>query len=257
MQIEHLTEVADIMAAELRPRARVWIVGIARLVDLADAGGVTAADAQRLVSDARQLGFYPLGRAAYLPASATPTSVPEYEAAAVQISMGEPHNYRGIVGLGSCRDLAVADSYQLEVDDRNGVLLSDMEAAVADLLILAYTRALHVDYRGRIDLLMTLADDGVQPAPGLWRVDESSGAVVPTGRHTSDIEPIRFSASTTSTFEELFEAVRGASCEVALGFGVNAPQLIPKSDSIDVEVEIRDRRRVLEERHILPLHERD
>lgn len=258
MEIARIAEVAEIIAAELRPRQRVWIVGVARLTDLEDLGKVTSDDALRLVEDARELGFYPLGRAAYLPESLTPAVVPEeYAAAGLETSQGEHYDYRGVIGLGTCRDLAVAESYRLQVDDRDGVLLSDVEAMVADLLTLAYVRAMHVDYRGRIDMLVTLADDGVSHDPGLWRVDEASGAELPTGRHTSDFGTITFSTAASAPFEELYAVVRAASGEAAACFGLNGPQLIADVDSADVAQEIDGRCRVLREHDLLALHERD
>lgn len=211
----------------LDPTAGACTLVIARLVDAAPEVSATEDDIVTLATAALTSGDVPIGPIEYVVDELDYSIHPD--APVATIAMGSPGvtmllglalGDAGCIGVGGSRYGHLP--HLSTVQDPSAVLLPDIEAALAELVVYTRERARLIDYTGRVEASMEMH----APGPIVPYVIDPESGIATAGAPLAGFEMLRFSYSLDMSTQEIEGAVYEAAQELARRFGSDAPQFL-------------------------------
>ncbi len=217
---------------------RAWILGIGRCVDRAVAPDSSGIDVEHLIVEAYEAGGYPAGPFPFTPTTMTVERNPLYQVARAEfplpcdlslrcrVAIAEPSVLLEGLSRGNC----VVD----DVTRRSHVMLTDVESVLMDTVTLIETAARRVGYEGPCRIMIALACD-IPGEPLELRVyDEGDGNVLRPAAGYRDFAPVFVEYPGRLSQDEMEHVLWEAALEIALRFGVFAPQMVGRPHRVDV-----------------------
>lgn len=208
---DQLLAVALARAAEaLGFNERVWLYGMAHLVDLPVESEPTDDHFVRVIDAAQAESDFPSGPVAYIPSGFTQEVEPEFRmvslrpAAAPHLEMKLGLGVAGFVAVGLTR----SDMFEDGASRPAAVLLSDFESVISDTYALTVATATEASYTGPVELAFTILRGEALAPSTLYSLDPETGEYVVENSGLHRFEPL------TARFELTEPLTGGASPEV-------------------------------------------
>ncbi|GAB95740.1 hypothetical protein BJY21_001270 [Kineosphaera limosa] len=223
-------EVRELLIDELNPMAGACAVMIAHLIDAPDEPPATREDLLAMVTAAMESGRAPIGPLEYAEEEidyGLRTNVP---VASITTSADGQVSLRLALALSGNTCIGVGGNrygYQPHLGGRVSpwtVLLPDVEAGLAELVVYIDERAKLMGYHGRVRATLELIS--AEPVhPGTIHGD--SGRVV-VGEPIEAFEPLTFEYSIDMPAQSLQSLVYEVATQVARRFGADEPQFLTR-----------------------------
>ena len=224
-------DVRRLLLEVLDPSAGACTIAISRLVDADPGAGATPQDILHLATATLGSGEVPIGPIEYADEEVDYSVRSDMPVALVTVGGSDPGTsvtLRLGLALASGGCLGVGGSryghlpHVVELQDPSAVLLPDIEAALAELVVYPRERALLLGFTGRVEASLEIHAPGpIVP----YIVDPESGSAMP-GPSLADFEQLRFSYSLDMSTPQIEGAVYDAARELARRFAADAPQFL-------------------------------
>ena len=221
-------DVRRLLLEVLDPAAGACTIAISRLVDDDPQASATPQDILDLATATLGSGEVPIGPIEYAQEQVDYAVRSDMPVALVTVGGADAATLKLGLALASGGCLGVGGSryghlpHLADVQDPSAVLLPDIEAALAELVVYTRERARLLGYSGRVALSLEIHAPGpIVP----YIVDPESGSATP-GPALTDFEKLRFSYSLDMTTPQIEAAVYEAAQELARRFAADAPQFL-------------------------------
>lgn len=225
-----LTGAIEGAKAALDTDERLWIVGVAHLVDVPEVREFTADEVNSVIDLAMKHTQFPNGPVGSLVDGFTQTSNPDYRLITLR-SDAAPHLEMQL-GLGISGYVAVGLTCSGNVGDGvvhpAGVFLSDFESVLADTYSLAVAAAVQLRYLGPIEMVFDLAYDAPQQPFAFYALDEDTGRTICVRDGVSEFSELRHRLllSASSTPYSLHQDLNALGQRFVDQVGWDGPQLV-------------------------------
>lgn len=219
---------------------RAWVIGIAWLREAEGPGTPRGVDVDEILRACRENAEFPCGAMGYVTLDGEPEINESYEMASLHHRRdGEDYldirvavGVEGFLGYGFTRSGVLGERGGLP----SHVLLTDVEAAIADLGTLAAFSTAHLGYEGPVDTVVGIGWSAGDVPLWLRALDPESGELGP-GLEASAFEPVFGSFGTDRDFQTQYGEVLRMATEVAQQFGMSGPQLMTAPELLPVDVD--------------------
>ncbi len=227
-------EVRALLLTELDPRAGATVIAIAELLDVPVDRRATHDDIVTLVTDTMASGAVPIGPLEYasepidyaldsdMPLASISVLGPDGPLLRLALALADG----GWVGVGGNRFGGLPHDPDTHVP--GVVLLPDLEAGLAELVVYTAQRGVQVGYGGRVEgVLDIISETPITPAV----IDVESGRAV-LGEPFEAFEQVRFAYTLDMPPEQVRGVIYEAATQVARQFGATEPQFLTRPESV-------------------------
>ncbi len=234
-----LAEALAVATTLLDTDRRAWVIGIAWLAEEGRGRRPQAEDVDPVLRACRETEEFPCGAMGYVTMDGEPEINETYRMAAmhhrrdgadyldIRIALG----VEGFLGYGFTRSGVLADG----PGQPNHVLLSDVEATIADLAMLSAFSAAHLGYQGPVETVIGISWTG-EPEPLRLRALDPETGELGAGVEAAAFEPVFGSFGTDADYGTQYGVVLRMATEAAQQFGISEPQLMPVPEPLLVDV---------------------
>lgn len=225
-----LTGAIEGARAALDTEVRLWMIGVAHLVDVPEVREFSADEVNSVIDLAMQHTQFPNGPVGSLLDGFSQTLNPEYRLitlhsdAAPHLEMQLGLGISGYVAVGLTR----SGDFGGGVRHPSGVLLSDFESVLADTYSLAVGAAVHLNYLGPIEMVFDVAYDAPQQPLAFFALDEATGELMCISEGVDDFPELRHRLvlSASSTPYSLHQDLNELGQRFVDQVGWDGPQLV-------------------------------
>lgn len=222
-------DVRRLLLDELDPSAGACTVTIARLVDAPADATASPEDLLTLVHHALESGDVPIGPIEYADAPIDYSLRSHVPVATITVGGADgPTTMKLALALGTGGCVGIGGALMGHLPHAvapaapGALLLPDLEAALAELVVYTRERARLLDYTGAVRCAMEVHSDWpLVPCT----IDAETGGTV-EGEPFTDFGVVRFDYTADMTATQLEPVIYEAARQVALRFGVDEPQFL-------------------------------
>lgn len=228
-----LTAALERAAEALHADEKLWLYGMARLVDLPMDSEPTDADFVRVIDAAQAQSDFPSGPFGYIPSGFTQEVEPEFRMVSLHADAAPHLDVK--IGLGVSGFVAVgfsrSDTFEDGIRRPGGVLLSDFESVLADTYALTVATAAEIGYTGPVEVSFTILRGEELPPCTLYSLDPETGDFLVENSRLSRFEPLMDEFVITAPLddapsEEVEASLDAMARRLARRFNQNRPQLL-------------------------------
>lgn len=221
-------DVRELLIDELDPMSGACAVVIAQLLDAPKTPPATSEDLLAVVGNAMDSGRVPIGPLEYASEEVDYGVRTHLPVATIAVHTGAEVTLRLALALSDGDCLGVGGNrYGYQRGDRVSpwtVLLPDVEAGFAELIVYVDERAAQLNYRGRVRATLELIS-AAPVRPGI--IDSETGRIA-LGEPLEDFTPLTIEYSVDMSQVQIDALVYAAAQEVATRFGADEPQFLTR-----------------------------
>lgn len=220
-------------AEALHADEKLWLYGMARLVDLPLESEPTDEDFVRFIDAVQAQSDFPSGPFGYIPSGFTQEVEPEFRMVGLHADAAPHLDVK--IGLGVSGFVAVAfsrsDMFEDGVRRPGGVLLSDFESVLADTYALTVATAAEIAYVGPVEVAFTILRGDALPQCTLFSLDPETGDFLVENSRLLSFEPLMDEFVITAPLNggasaEVEASLEAVARRLARRFNQSRPQLL-------------------------------
>lgn len=232
-----LADALSVAATQLDTDRRAWVIGIAWLREAANTRTREGAAVDTILRSCREHAEFPSGAMGYVTLDGEPEVNEMFQMASmhhrlngadyldIRIALGA----EGFIGYGFTRSGVLAD----HPGQPSHVLLTDVEAAIADLGTLSASTVAHLGYGGPVEVVVGVCWTGAEPLR-LRALDPDTGELGEC--QEAPFGPVFGAFRGDQDFSSQYPEVLRMATEAARQFGMEEPQLMTARESLLVDV---------------------